>query len=147
MSTSKGIYIDALGYGVIHLNEGVSFNKVIQHLRDLKYKIEGEYFGYFHRWFYLNYFHETMTRGAYFAEDKHDPYKNWKELFIGVDDSLCIIMSEGYMKYMEYVELEQARQSSKRAQIIAIIAIVISIVFAIASIGIDIFSTAIQLLF
>lgn len=139
MESTKGIYIEALHLGVNNLNNGISYNQVIQHLSNQGYQIEKEFFGYFHRWFYLNYFHESKTVAASYNERENKYLHFWNDYFTGIDDKPCIIMADGYMKYMEYQELEQARQSSKKAQRTATIAIIITGIFAIVSIILEIY--------
>ena len=134
----ENIYIKALEYGVEKMDEGISYNEIIKHLKDSGFEIKGNFSIYFKTWYYLTFFNYSRTLVAKQVRDGVIDFKDFT-LNTTVDDVPNILMSEGYLAYMDYKELVEARISSRRAHIIATYAIVISAFLAFGAIVIQLF--------
>lgn len=122
------IYIRALKIGADSLDEGISYNDIIEKL-GIKERT-GTFKNNFRFWFYSNFYHDNTQRNL-----------DNRRLFFPdeLDSKKSILLGEAFINYLDYVELKEARQSAKTAKRYAIIAIWIAIVSIIAQTLFNIF--------
>jgi hypothetical protein len=106
------LYISILRFGKEHLEQGLTFQKLLDHLDKIKLKYDETSV--------IVFFNEL------FMCKRHPEGNNVSQK--PKDNEVYFLENEGYFKLLEYEELSEARQSSKKATTIAIIAIVISII-------------------
>lgn len=123
----KNIYILSYEYGAKHMENGIKYSELIQHLESLQKKPKGEFEKYFHIWFYKNFWVPDIT---FLLNNAMNTNVQTQDYIKNFDIHRGILTADAYSEYLEYLTLQQARSDSRKANIIAISAIIISIVLA-----------------
>jgi hypothetical protein len=122
----KNIYIISLEFGVRHLDKGISYNQLIEHLKTMDISLQTQHEKYFHVWFYKTFYHHQISNSLrtsnsfYNDPDQLKPY----------DLEKAVLTHEGFQSYYDFVELREARESARSAQNTATRAIWISAILA-----------------
>ena len=119
MKDKQNIFLDGLEYGEELLNKGepITFNKIVNHLKDKGYKIESK--------------SEEALLKDFARENFYIYVSGEEETWKNYESNLN---AEGYFKLLDYKELNEARKSSTQARKYAILAILVSIFASIISI-------------
>ena len=120
--TENDLYIIAMRYAYKHLEEGVTYTEVKEHLETKGFVFESKES--------INHYSRIFT--SIFSEPRGKSWKDHSDP--DGEEFTCYMDSDAYFKLMEYEELKGARKSSLHATIFASIAIVISIVSTFISI-------------
>ena len=119
-SMKKNIFIKSLEFGEYRIEQGVSFNELIEHLEnDLNNKFKdkdrrAEFEKSFNVWFYDNFFLREVQKTR--AGIREVPSL---ELMKQANDKKARLKGEAYFKLIEHKELTESRKSSRKAFYIA----------------------------
>lgn len=139
----KNIYIQSLQFGVKNLDEGVSYNELIDHLKTMDVFLQTHHEKYFHIWFYQTFYHHEISNSLrtsnifYNDPDQLRPHDNNK----------ATLTHGGFQSYYDFIELREARESARSAQKTATRAIWISAILAGLAVLLQIFQILIDLPF
>jgi hypothetical protein len=123
--TEDNIYTIALKYGVDNLNNGITYNKLLAHLKSKNIMLDTDLQQYFHLWFCENFFVDNSV----YWRVKDFVFQNAEQsetFFSQFDNSKALIMGHAHQTFQDYQELKVAYESSKDASKFAIIAICVT---------------------
>lgn len=134
--TEENIYTISLKYGVDNLNNGVTYNKLLAHLKSQNVTLDKDLQRYFHVWFY-----ESFYVDAIYPKIKDFRWTGGglsESVLLEYDDKKAIITGGSHQAYQDYQELKVAYKSSKDARVYAIIAICVTAIVGLIQITIAI---------
>jgi hypothetical protein len=123
----KNIFIKSLEFGENRIEQGVSFNELIEHLEnDLNNRFRdkdkrAEFEKSFNVWFYDNFFLREVQKTRTGIREVPS-----LELMNQANDKKARLKGEAYFKLIEHKELTESRKSSRKAFYIATIATAIT---------------------
>jgi hypothetical protein len=130
---TNNIYIDALKFGLTKMQTGLSFNKLLNHLRNcMGYTFEPTYLEYFRVWFHHSFYNTDISVGFKYGTEAH--ILSVTRQLPNLDDHKLIMTAESYETLLDYEKLQQTRESSKKAHYLGIAAIIISVLLGIVQI-------------
>ncbi|KKL72843.1 hypothetical protein LCGC14_2080860 [marine sediment metagenome] len=106
------IYIEILRYGSERINQGVTFNQVLNHLKEKGFQIDGLYKNYLGIWFFTNFYSHPASHSAFKIVRGELAADQMNLIYF---DGICRMTGDAYMNYMDYVELKEAREASSKA--------------------------------
>ena len=134
--TEENIYTIALKYGADNLNNGITYNNLLSHLKSKGKSLDKDIQRYFHVWFYENFYVDAIyPKIKDFRWTSGDLGENVLAVH---DDKKAILTGNSHQMYLDYQELRFAYKSSKQATWIAIWAIIVTIVIGILQIIVSI---------
>lgn len=135
--TKDNIYTVSLKYGVDNLNNDVTNNKLLAHLKSQNITLDKDLQRYFHVWFYESFYVDVI----------YPKIKNFRwtsgdlseSILSQYDDQKAIITGSSHQTYQDYQELKVAYKSSKDASKFATIAICVTVIVGLIQIAVAIF--------
>ena len=135
--TEDNIYTISLKYDVDNLNNDVTYNKLLAHLKSQNITLDKDLERYFHVWFYESFYVDAIYPKL---KDYRWPGGDLSESILSqYDDKKAIITRNSHQTYQDYQELKVAYKSSRDARKFAIIAICVTAIVGLIQIAIAIF--------
>ena len=131
MAIQETIYNKALEFGANNIKEGVTYNELLNYLKENKLDVNDGVARSFHVWFYETFY----VSGIY--ERRNDPSGMGvfnEDVLRGKDNTKGFLTGEAYLKYLDFLEYRQALKSAKQSSNLAKIAIAISAILALIQI-------------
>lgn len=137
--TQDSIYTVALKYGADNTETGITYNKLLEHLRTNNVTLDKDFQRYFHVWFYENFYVDPI-----YPKIKDFQWTSGdlsESVLSKYDDYRAIITGSAHQTYLEYQELKFAYKSSRGASRIAIASIIVAIIIGLIQIWIALSQT------
>ena len=108
------VYFAALEHGTTRM-EGISYNEMVQYLKDNGKGWNDKLSESFCFWFFLNFYHEGATLAA--SRRLHAvPGTQHMRIESEQLDAPAVLMGDAYMRYVDILELREARRASQIAE-------------------------------
>ena len=108
------VYFAALEYGTSRM-DGISYNEMVQYLKDNGKGWNDKLTESFCFWFFLNFYHEGATLAA--SRRLHAvPGTHFMRIEPEHLDAQAVLMGDAYMRYVDILELREARRASQIAE-------------------------------
>lgn len=108
------VYFAALEHGTTCM-DGISYNEMVQYLKDAGKGWKDNLHESFRFWFFLNFYHEGATLAA--SRRLHAvPGTHYMKIEAEELNAPAILMGDAYMRYVDILELREARRASQIAE-------------------------------
>lgn len=125
-------FIDALEYGIQHINEGKSYNETIAYLKGKGWNhVET---ASFKTWFYNSFFCEGYLNGGSDVGVAEEKVLRFIHTTTQYDDYKCILKGDAYFAYLDFIEVQKAFESAESSKETAKWALYVTIAVGLAQI-------------
>jgi hypothetical protein len=113
MKKTDNIYIDALRFGVLKMDQGVSLNELTDHLKQIGWEVNDDFIKYYHFWFFTH-FYDGEHYNALKNGNPHQVYDAMRSIHTHFHIKFPMT-SEAFEIYQDFVKIQQAKVDSQKA--------------------------------
>jgi hypothetical protein len=113
MIKTDNIYIDSLRFGSLHMQTGLSYQDLTNHLAKIGWKIDEGFSEYFQVWFLTNFYERTMY--AYFKYGNPEQVQSILRNLKNHSTEKCRITAAAFDTLQDYDKLVQTKKDSAKA--------------------------------